>query len=772
MIRQNDARGTATGYTHTPTGEVLSETTTRTDNGSAVTLTTSYVRDAKGRVTSTTHPDTTVTTATYTEADQPKTQCDAQSRCTTFTYDDRGQLIKTTYPNGTFETTTYDANGNVVAQTDTQGRTTKTVFDALDRAVETIHPDATPLTDADNPRTTSQYDAAGRLEAVMDENGNVTSYGYDAADRQTSVTNARLQTTTTAYNADGQRIRTTDHLNRTTTFVYDLAGRLIETVHPDAVADDGNDANNPKTTITYDAAGRKVAETDESGRITRFAYDSLGRLIAVFLPNPTTGANPVYTQSGSNPPTSSDSGVLVTRYRYDEQGNKLEQEDASGRITRWRYDNAGRVLTRTLPLLQQEAFVYDTLGRKTSSTDFRGRTTSFTYHPNTDWLARIDYATQADVSLSYTTSGELDTVTDGNGTTTYERDARGRLTKVTWPLRPGSIIAPSVSYQYDAVGNRTQLTTQNQIIDYTFDDLNRLHTVTPSTSSVPIATYAYDGVGNRASVTHDTGVTTSYSYNRRNRLTGIQHKLGATVLLGLAYTLDASGLRTGIAETGTIDRTVTYAYDGIKRLTSESVVQLGNDRRTGWTYDKTGNRLTQTKQLGPTGSPTGTASTAYVYDANDRLDTETLSLSGTVPGATAGTTTYTFDAAGNTTRKVSPTGTIDYVYDDANRLAELQTLAGDVTRYAYAHDGTRLSQTSDATGANPVTTHYLVDPNHAYAQVIEEAEQQGSGTPTLKALYAVGDDRIRRYTPAVAGSGGGPSIPAGLRYYHGPSPLK
>ncbi|WP_257386148.1 RHS repeat-associated core domain-containing protein, partial [Tahibacter caeni] len=93
-------------------------------------------------------------------------------------------------------------------------------------------------------------------------------------------------------------------------------------------------------------------------------------------------------------------------------------------------------------------------------------------------------------------------------------------------------------------------------------------------------------------------------------------------------------------------------------------------------------------------------------------------------------------------------------------------LAGEVTRYAYAHDGTRLSQTTDATGANPVTTHYLVDPNTAYAQVIEEAEQQGSGTPTLKALYAVGDDRIRRYTPAVAGSGGNPGIPAGLRYYH------
>jgi RHS repeat-associated protein len=324
-----------------------------------------------------------------------------------------------------------------------------------------------------------------------------------------------------------------------------------------------------------------------------------------------------------------------------------------------------------------------------------------------------------------------------------------------------------VSYQYDAAGNRTQLSTQNQVIDYTFDDLNRLETVKPVGSSVPIATYDYDGVGNRDSVTHDNGVITRYTYNRRNRLTGIQHKLGATLLLGVAYTLDASGLRTGITETGQIDRSVAYTYDGVKRLTSESVVQLGNDRRTSWTYDRTGNRLTQTKSMGPVGSPIGTASTAYVYDANDRLETEALTLSGTVPGAVAGTTNYTYDAAGNTTRKVSPTETLDYVYDDANRLAELQTLAGDVTRYAYAHDGIRLSQTSDATGTSPVTTHYLIDPNQPYAQVIEEATQSGTNSPpTLTALYAVGDDRIRRFTPAIAGSGSNPGIPAGLRYYH------
>jgi len=785
-IRQIDAAGSETTYTHDANGRVLSETTKRTVDGSLVTLVTSTVYDAKGRVTSVTHPDASVTTTTYTPADQVASQCDAQSRCTSYTYTDRGEPLRTTYPNGTWEEKAYDENGNVVAETDTEGRTTRYVFDNADRLIETIHPDSTPTIAADNPRTTQHYDAAGRLDAVMDENGHVTSYGYDAADRQTSVTNALLETTTTAYDADGRRLSTTDHLNRTTKYVYDLAGRLTETIHPDVATDDGNDANNPRTRITYDGAGRKIAETDEANRTTRYAYDALGRLIAVFLPNPATQANPAYTQTGTNPPTSPDSGVLVTRYGYDELGNKVSQTTPScasgnggsggsdcastastGVTTRWTYDNAGRVLTRTLPRLQSESFQYDTLGRRTQHTDFRGRTTAFTYHPNTDWLATIDYPTQADVSLSYTAGGQLDDVIDGNGTTSYERDARGRLIEVTWPLRPGSVIAPRVSYQYDAAGNRTQLSTANQVIDYTFDDVNRLKTVKPVGSSVPIAIYGYDGVGNRASVTHDNGVTTNYTYNRRNRLTGIQHKLGGTLLLGVAYTLDASGLRTGIAETGQIARTVTYTYDGVKRLTSESVVQLGNDRRTSWTYDRTGNRLTQTKSMGPVGSPTGTATTAYVYDANDRLETEAVTLSGTVPGAVAGTTTYTYDAAGNTTRKVSPTETIDYVYDDANRLAELQTLAGDVTRYTYAHDGIRLSQTTDATGPAATTTHYLIDPNQPYAQVIEEATQSGTTSPpTLTALYAIGDDRLRRYTPAIAGSGSNPGIPAGLRYYH------
>jgi RHS repeat-associated protein/uncharacterized repeat protein (TIGR01451 family) len=758
-----DATGHITNIVHDTNGRPKTQTTSRTNGtGNSVPLVTTTGYDDKGRVTSTTHPDNSVSTTTYTPIDKPATECDTQNRCTTYEYDSRGNLWKTTYPDATFETKTFDENGNVTSETDRAGRTTRTVFDALDRAVKVIHPDDTPNDPNDNPFSETVYDAAGRVEATIDENDNLTTFAYDDADRRTSVTNAKNETSTTAYDADGRRTSMTDAQNRTTKFVYDDAGKLVETIHPDEGTDDGNDANNPRTFTTYDAAGRKVADTDDAGRITRFAYDKLGRLIAVFLPNPVTGANPVYS---GDPPVSSDSGVLVTRYRYDEVGNKKEQEDATGNITAWTYDNAGRMLTRKLPLLQSESFVYDTLGRRTQHTDFRGRITTYAYKPNTNLLATIDYATQTDVAMTYTADGQLDTVVDGNGTTAYERDVRGRLKKVTWPTPSGSAIAPVVSYQYDAVGNRTKLVTNNQTIDYTYDVLNRLATVKPLGATNPIAIYAYTPVGSRESVSYDNGTSTSYTYNRRNRLTGISHKLGATVLLGVAYTLDPSGLRTGIAETGAINRTVTYDYDAVKRLTKESVVQAAGDRRTSWTYDKTGNRLTQVKELGPIGALTGTAATTYDYDANDRLESEVLAITGSVPGATAGTTTYTYDAAGNTTKKVSPTETIDYVYDDANRMVELQTLAGEVTRYAYNHDGIRIRQTRDATGTAK-TTHYLIDPNTAYAQVIEESEQTGAAAPTLTALYAFGDDRIRQYRPAQPGNGSQPGTPAGLRYYH------
>ncbi len=82
--------------------------------------------------------------------------------------------------------------------------------------------------------------------------------------------------TTTVYDAAGRRTAVIDAAGNATRFEYDPGGRLLQTVHADPDGEDGDNANNPRTSVAYDDAGRKVAEMDEQGVTRRYAYDLLG----------------------------------------------------------------------------------------------------------------------------------------------------------------------------------------------------------------------------------------------------------------------------------------------------------------------------------------------------------------------------------------------------------------------------------------------------------------------------------------------------------------
>jgi RHS repeat-associated protein len=693
--------------------------------------------DLTGRITARTRPAGGYTSYGYEGLSKPTYECESSNNlCTHHVYDAQGRETQTVFMDGTSESSTFDENGNTTSHTDRNGHTTRMVYDDANRLTETIYPD--------NTFTSTHYDAAGRVDSVSDERGHVTTYGYDDAGRQTTVTDALDHTTTTAYDTHGRRESVTDALGHATHYTYDAGGRLTRTTYDDGTF----------TSTEYDLLGRKTADTDQAGRVTRYTYDLLGRLATVVLPNPATGANPALVNG-----TSPDASTLTTSYQYDELGRKTRQTDALGRTTAWyRWSPGGQYEYHDLPGGQRERSQFDERHRLIEHYDFNGRDNRYRYDV-LDRVTQVDVSAMPTVTMTYTPNGQIAQVNDGNGTTAYTYDARDRMTRVTWPD------GQTVDYAYDASGNRTQLTTANQHVDYTFDELNRLQAITATDGgtpnpTVPAASYTYDAVGNRASVTRANGTSTTYAYNNVNRLTGIAHKAGASLLLGLAYTLDPSGMRTSIDESGAINRHVDYTYDAVKRLTGEAVIQSVGNRSTAWTYDAVGNRLTQNKTV-----TSGSASTAYTYDVDDRLKTEVASVTGVVSGTTPGSTAYTYDDQGNLTRKQAPDGTTDYGYDSYNHMVQLSDANG-VNQYAYTYDGTRLSQTNQANTANAMTTRYLVDPNTAYAQVIEEKTQQGSNIAALSAVYTVGDDRVRMYRTAVAASGSTPAVPASLRYYH------
>jgi RHS repeat-associated protein len=719
-VAEIDALGRRTDYVVDDLGRRLEMRRSRTkSDGSVELLVTRYAYDASGNLVETEHPDGSVTRSEYDLTGRVTAQVDALGRRTEYEYNDRGDETEVRHPDGSVESRSYDASGNLVAQTDALGAVTKFVYDSMNRLVETIHPDETPASEADNPRSRSVYDAAGQMIESIDANGHTTRYEYDDAGRRTRTVLAAVDgvtaTVTDAYDVSGRRTSSTDAAGNVTLFRYDAAGRLVETEQDGAII-----------RFEHDAAGRKVAEIDPAGRVTRYVHDALGRIISVVLPNPSTGANPPLV-AGSSP----DSGTLTTRYVYDEVGNKLSQTDAEGRVTRWEYDAMGRETARILPEGQRETKRYNAAGELVESTDFNGESTRYGYD-GAGRVERIDYPTDTDVAFRHNAAGLRISVTDARGDSTTAFDSRGRV------VRSRDADGGAIEYSYDAAGNLLSRASPSQSLVYVYDARNRLSQVTRTVDGeLPTVTrYEYDANGNRIAMLGGDGIRTEYAYDDRHRLTNLVKKTGTGLtLLAMNYTVDSSGMRTAVEESDSSGplRTVVFGYDAARRLTREAIDHRDSveDRVSAWTYDRVGNRLSQTVT-----TSAATETTTYAYDDNDRLEQEIRT-----GGADPGTTSYGYDANGNTLTKVAPSGTTTYRYDDANRLVQATTPEG-VTSYVYSADGLRVRQLHTPSGGPTATTWYVQDSAYPYAQVIEEYKSVGSEPKRLAATFTFADDLV------------------------------
>jgi RHS repeat-associated protein len=293
-----------------------------------------------------------------------------------------------------------------------------------------------------------------------------------------------------------------------------------------------------------------------------------------------------------------------------------------------------------------------------------------------------------------------------------------------------------------------------------FDSLGRLDNVEVHASNGQPLTqaeatdYVYDLIGNLDEVVQPNGVLADYQYDALNRLDLLRNYRDANdngtyeanvdaLLVEFDYDVRADGKRTGVTETdgqGDVTR-IDWDYDAVGRLIREAYDSHDDslDFITDYTFDLTGNRVQQKTDTSPTfgGDPTFDKAVDYLYDANDRLISESLDSDN--DGTAERTTTYGYDHTQQTNKTVwqgedtdRSTGTklseTNNEYNLQGRLLRVETDSNadgtiDATsEYDYDARGIRVSQMVDG-----VTTSYLFDHHNftGYAQVLEEKDSAG-----------------------------------------------
>jgi RHS repeat-associated protein len=662
-------------------GNRTNSTVWRRVNGSWTGATATYIFDAQNRVVQTIEPDGGTNTVVYSATGQSLSTTDKLGRTTTYQYDYQDRLVLTTYPDLTTETSAFDAMGNRTNSVDRAGRTTSFIYDALNRLTRMIYPD--------NTSTRTIYDDLGRIRFAVDARGTTNAFGYDPADRSVAVTNgwgtSIAITNLYGFDANGNEIYLTNTLGRVTTNVFDALNRRVQVLYPDGT----------KTSVAFDIAGRRVAETNQDNIVTLFGYDG-SRLISV------TNAFGKAEQ-------------MVTRFEFDEAGNFLRQIDALNRTNTFAYDSFGRRIAHWMPDTNLvERFSYNLAGNLIYYTNFNGVVVTNQY----DVMNRLTNRASINgyqVSFAYSPTDERTNMTDVSGTTSYSYDNRDRLQLKTVAWNGGPTI--SLNYRFDASGNLTNLwsSMSGGVTNvYQFDLLDRLTNVLANGSVA--AAYGFDAVGNLQSVRYGNGVTNQFQYDVLNRLTNAAWKLNASTLGNFSYQLGLAGNRTNLSETvnGT-SRTYAWAFDSLYRLKQETLGG-GTSGTLSYSFDPVGNRTNRTVTGG-----LSLTNQSFTFNTNDWL------------------TSDGYDNNGNTTNS---SGT-SYQFDALNHLTNMNNGAVLIT---YNGDGARVKKTVGST-----TTYYLVDDQNpsGYAQVLEEWTASG-GTTNLSRVYNYGLQLISERQPSLS----------------------
>ena len=389
--------------------------------------------------------------------------------------------------------------------------------------------------------------AWGEPAQITGRDGLITEYEVDAAGMVTSVT---------------------DPLGVVTRFEYDW--RVTGIV--------------PKATITpsglvrmmeCDNAGRPIASTDPAGRRSSVTRDVRGLVTEVIDPvgNVTTVE---YSPEGwvtkvINPDGSWRSGT------YDGEGNLIEAMNEVGAKTTTRYTVFDEVSEVVSPNGGITRYTYNTQMEPVAVTNADGHTWQLHYDLDGSIVQEVDYNGLVTKSHATPDGQRLDT-TNGMGRVTTLFDPYGRMTETRDDQ------GNTTTYQRDALGKITKITNRWCTTDYSYDEYGRSLTETTTLYSGESHTMAftYGRLGGVEMITHTLPdgkqVSETPMFDEEGVLRNSTYTLGNTEIASLSFGVDDTGRRSW-AHVGSLVR--SFDYDQNHRLVRDRVHALtpGNNSR-------------------------------------------------------------------------------------------------------------------------------------------------------------------------------------------------
>ena len=646
-------------------------------------------------------------TTEYTNENYTLPNLNNNDRQVTFIYDALGQLTSKTLKQVTYQRLTgaisqyetitsdltsrygYDALGNLVSTTDAQGNTAYSYYNASGQ----LTAKAGASVKAGRPATSYRYDALGQL---------IESRQWASGAKEANDSHVTLQGATTddiimndVYDNDGHLLQQTDGTGHKTYFSYDANGNIarswqvLNQANKTTLLQDKRyryDAENHLTqsaTIKangqyatddaeYNAFGEVTAKGVDSQFSQQIDYDNAGRVWRSNL----QGYFQIYVYDLANQVTQ----VVTSTNTFSGLDNEFGMD-----LSASTYENANRFNDEQYHYdLQRQDTVYDALGRLLSQT--KDGTTNRQDKFNHKMAKRVSQLQQVD------RWGNVVKHTNANGySTQYDYNAFDQVVKQTLPeVRVvdehgvAQQLRPIIYYAYDALGRSIAMTDANgHTVAKQLDAEGRV------TQEIDALNHHrdkdYDLLGQLVRATNERGGTTTYAYDKANRLLSV-----TTDQTWQGYNYDGAGQL--IQQTDGRGNVTQYGYDALgHQINREQAGAL-----TTYEYDDAGHKTGERDAKGNTLS--------WSYDKNGRLQGHT-DLGGHK-------TSYTYNHNGLIITEQSTSGK-DLIYryhTDGQLEAYEDRVSQEVVRYSYDAEGSVLSKSSSRTGVWIVETdHYQYD---------------------------------------------------------------